>query len=87
MSSMLGKTFSRCHFEIFSMKTGSNISCRLSETICMKSQSHFLKKKKKKSKKHVLILSSELAQRAIKVKGMQLLSWAQIFSYKSSAIE
>ena len=53
MLSMLGKNFSRQHFEIyfcliFSQQIGLDISCKLSgETICMKCQSLLSRKNKK----------------------------------------
>ena len=52
MLSMLGKIFSRKHFDsYFSWKIGFDISCKLSpkETICMKCQTLFYEEKKKKN--------------------------------------
>ena len=66
---MLGKHFSRQHFEILSnflQKKGFDISCKLSpmETICMKCQSLF----SGKSKKNIInLLSAEFAQRDVMV--------------------
>ena len=66
---MVGKNFSRGHFEIFfsyfSQKKGFDISCRSSpETICMKCQCLI----SKKNKKNLINLSfAVLAQRVVKV--------------------
>ena len=75
MLSILGKIFSRRHFEIFffnfSQKTGYDISCKLSpeETICMKCQSLF----SGKNKKNIINLSSaENAQRVVKVNNARI---------------
>ena len=70
MLGTLGKTFSRRHFEIFLFfqKTGLDISCKLWETICMKCQNLFSVENKKNN---ISLLSAELAQRVVKVKGTE----------------
>ena len=64
MLSMLGKIFSRKHFDsYFSWKIGIDISCKLSpqKTICMKCQTLFYEEEKKKKK---ILLWSEFAESA-----------------------
>ena len=56
------------YFSYFSQKTGFDISCKLSETICMKYQTLFSGKKKK----NITNLSSaELAKRVVKIKTLK----------------
>ena len=69
---MLGKNVSRRHFEIFfsyfSLKIGSDSSCKLSplETICMKCQILFSRRNKKNITN---LLPAESAQSMVNVKG------------------
>ena len=62
MLSMLGKSFSRQHFEMFFIFDLENSS--LKETVCMKCQSLFSAKNKRKK---ICLSSAEIAQRVAKV--------------------
>ena len=73
---MLGKILNRCHIEIFFFlfffffkKIGFDFSCKLEETICMKSRILLYGKNKKNI---VNLLSAEFAHIAVKTVPLQI---------------
>ena len=72
-------------FLIFSQETGFDISCTLSqlETVCMKCQILLAGKTKKVSS---YILSADIVQRVVKVRGFQFTSALSNFLFKNDIL-